>query len=413
VSGTQQIDPDIVRKEVAFKGGEPFKQSLLERTRTNLVALRLFRAVRIDEEDSESRDPRVDVRIRVSEGPTHEVRLGVGYDTEEQIRGLASWRDYDFFGGARQLGFTARVSLLRRTIAADFLQPHFPGLRDRIRLVLSEQQEDEETYTNDRSRISPRIEWGALPTVVPYAFYRLEYDSLSDVSRGVKALGSDIAPANAVLSGFGFGVDWSTVDDILDPSRGWTASGSVEPVGGFLGGDFAFVRVVAEGRYYQPLPKELLGAVRLRIGSAEPFAGTGDIPLYERFYAGGINSVRGYERRHVGRDATFVASDISHDVLGRRLATDRDPIGGKSLVEASVELRHPITRQVDGAVFLDAGQVALDSWDFPFDDMRYGAGFGVRYKSPIGPLRLDLGFPVEPPPGDPVWQVHVSIGQAF
>jgi len=64
-------------------------------------------------------------------------------------------------------------------------------------------------------------------------------------------------------------------------------------------------------------------------------------------------------------------------------------------------------------VFLDAGQISLDSWDFPVDDLQFGAGFGVRYKSPVGPLRLDLGFPNDPPPGDPFWQVHVSIGQAF
>src|SRR5205823_908366 len=79
--------------------------------------------------------------------PRHEVRFGVGYDTEEQLRGLAGWRDYDFLGGARQLGFTARASFLRRSIAADFLQPHFPGAHQRVRLVASEDQEDEETYT--------------------------------------------------------------------------------------------------------------------------------------------------------------------------------------------------------------------------------------------------------------------------
>src|SRR4029077_20010058 len=104
----------------------------------------------------------------------HEVRFGVGYDTEEQLRGLAGWRDYDFLGGARQLGFTARASFLRRTIAADFLQPHFPGHDERVRLIVSEDQEDEETYTNDRTRLMPRIEWQPRPGLTGYAFYRLE-----------------------------------------------------------------------------------------------------------------------------------------------------------------------------------------------------------------------------------------------
>src|SRR5206468_9266032 len=167
------VGEDVVRRELAFHEGQLFKQSLVERTRANLVSLRLFRAIRIDED--QGREPRVDFRIRLTEAPKHEVRLGVGYDTEEQIRGIASWRDYDFLGGARQLGFTARASFLRRTIAADFLQPHFPGSHQRLRLIASEDQEDEETYTDDRARFTPRLELQPLPALTAYAFYRIEY----------------------------------------------------------------------------------------------------------------------------------------------------------------------------------------------------------------------------------------------
>jgi outer membrane protein insertion porin family len=394
ISGAETVGEAVVRREVAFERGQPFKQSLIERTRSNLVALRLFRSIRIMED--KTRDPRVDIRIRVGEGPKHEVRLGVGYDTEEQIRGLAAWRNYDFLGGARQLGFSARASLLRRTLAADFLQPHFPGNHDRVRLLLFEQQEDEETYTNDRSRASPRIEWEALPGLTPYAFYRIEYDSLSDLSPAVHRRFQGLS--HGILSGLAFGVDWVDVDDLLDPSAGWTASASFEPVGGFLGGDFSFLRFLAEGRRYQRLPRNFVAALRARIGTEDPIAGSTDVPLFERFYAGGINSVRGYERRHVGPPDTFI---------------DNDPIGGRSLVETSVELLHPITEKIGGAIFFDAGQISLASYDIPIGDLQYGAGFGVRYKSPVGPLRLDLGFPFEPRPGDAHWQVHVSVGQVF
>src|SRR5207247_326248 len=254
----------------------------------NLMALRLFRTIRIDED--KSRDPRVAVRIRVIEAPRHEVRFGVGYDTEEQLRGLAGWRDYDLLGGARQLGFTARASFLRRSI----------------------------------------------------------------------------------------GADWNWTDDLLDPTRGWVTSASVEPVGGFLGGKFSFVRLQGEGRRYQPLVADLAAAFRFRLGAEEPFGGSRDVPLFERLYAGGIGSVRGYERRHVGP------------------LIDDDPVGGRSLVEGSAELRHPVTERLGAALFAGAGQGSLRSLGFPLDDLRYGFGFGVRYKSPVGPLRVDLGFPLEP-----------------
>jgi outer membrane protein insertion porin family len=394
VAGTESVDPAVVRRELAFRPGQPFRQSLVDRTRENLVALRLFKSVRVTEEGGAD-DPTVGVGVRVAEGPSHEVRLGIGYDTDEQIRGIASWRDYDFFGGARQLGFTARASFVRRTITADFLQPHFPGPKDRVQVFLSESQEDEDAYTNDRSRFMPRLEWAALPQVTPYAFYRIEYDSLSGVNAAIRRAIPDIAPANGFLSGLGFGVDVTTADDLLDPSRGWVANASVEPVGGFLGGSFSFLRVVAEGRRYQPLPARFLAAFRLRAGAADPIAGGDEIPLFERFYAGGLNSVRGYDRRRVGPKI------------------DDEPIGGRSLAEVSAELRHPITEKFGAAVFLDGGQVSVRSWHPPFDDLQWGTGFGVRYTSPVGPIRVDLGFPLERPPGDPAWQVHVSIGQTF
>src|SRR5438128_3552041 len=278
ITGTKSVDPAVPRRELAFAPGEPFKQSLLDRTRQNLVALNLFRAVRIEED--KSRDPVVSVRIHLTEMPPREVRLGVGYDTEEQIRGLASWRHYNFFGGARQLGFTGRASFIHRTVAADFLQPHFPGHANRTRVLLAEQEEEEDTFTLDRSRLSPRLEWAATDRIAGYAFYRIEYDLLSGVDEGVKRALPRGAPASGVLSGLGFGADWNTTDDLVDPSRGWVLGATVEPVGGLLGGDFNFVRLVADGRFYLPLVGGLLGATRFRLGTAEAYTRHDEVPRF-------------------------------------------------------------------------------------------------------------------------------------
>jgi outer membrane protein assembly complex protein YaeT len=393
VEGTEALDPRIVRRELAFEPDEPFAQSRLDRTRANLRALNLFNTIRIDEEAGG--DGRVDLRLRLREAPPREIRLGVGYSTDEQVRGLASWRNYNFLGGARQLGFSARASVIERALTADFLQPHFPGASNRTRLLLSEQLEDEDTYDLNRARVSPRLEWQATARLTGFAFYRAEYDALSDVAPAVRARLPGAAPRHSSLSGVGVGADWDQTDDLADPGRGWVAGATVEPVGGVLGGDFAFLRLIAEGRLYQPLGGRLLGALRLRMGTADVLDGTGEVPLFERFYAGGINSVRGYGRRRVGP------------------LVDDEPIGGRSLVETSIELRHPITESFGAAVFLDGGQVSLETFTFPFDDLRYGSGFGVSYRSPVGPLRVDLAFPVEPPPGDARWQVHVSFGAIF
>jgi translocation and assembly module TamA len=120
------------------------------------------------------------------------------------------------------------------------------------------------------------------------------------------------------------------------------------------------------------------------------------LPLFERLYAGGDRSVRGYGLRR----------------LGPRSAAN-DPIGGRSLLEGSIELRRSIWGDLGGAVFVDAGQVALAKLDPPIGDLKLGTGVGAFYKTPVGPLRLDIGFPLERPPGDAGWQLYFSIGQFF
>src|SRR4029453_10605284 len=179
ISGLTEVDPEVVRREVALRAGEPFRESLLDKTRKNLDALRLFRSVRLIEDDSGGE--RVDVDIALAEGERHEVRLGVGYETEEGVRGIAAWRDYNFRGGARQLGFTLRISQLFRTIAADFLQPHFPTQTSRLRLIFLQEQTDDDPYDLLETKGLPRLEWDVTPHLTTYAFYRAALDIMTGV----------------------------------------------------------------------------------------------------------------------------------------------------------------------------------------------------------------------------------------
>lgn len=392
VTGVEAIDEDVVRREIAFAPGEPFSEGAIEKTRRQLEALRLFHSVRLVEDEGASREVGIDVRLM--EAPQREVRFGIGYDTVEQVRGIAAWRNYNFLGGARQLGFAARVSLLRRSITADFLQPHFPTQHSRVRLAVSQEQLDEDTYTLLQTRGLPRIEWDIRPDLSVFGFYRAELDFLSDVPFPVERALPRATPDEAVLSGLGFGVDWNALDDLLDPRRGVSMSAVVEPVGGFLGGDADFVRLWGEVRGYLPLPWRLVAAGRVGLGSIEEYGDTA-VPIWERFYAGGLGSVRGYARRRVGP-----------------LVRD-EPIGGKSIVVTSFELRRRITETIGAAGFVDAGQVTRPSADFLIGDMQVGVGVGARYISPVGPIRLDLGFPLDRRGDDAAWQVYVSVGQTF
>lgn len=393
IAGTKRVEPDVIRRELAFAPGAPFKESLLEQTRAKLAGLNLFQTIRFEEGAGDG--AAVPIKIVVSEAPPRDVRFGIGYDTEEQVRGLASWRHYDFLGGARQLGVAARISFLRYTLLADFLQPHFPTDASRLRVIALAQREEEDGYTLDRARIMLREEWEPRPSLTTYVFYRLEYDSLSNVPT---ALANAIPLAvlkNAGLSSIGVGSEWSRVDDPVDPSRGVSLKSSVEPVGGVLGGDVGFLRFDSEAHAWIPLPLDNVVALRARFGTAQPWAGTAEIPLYERFYAGGTGSVRGFDRRRVGPLA------------------DGDPLGGRSVAEGSVEFRHRFTTAIAGVAFLDAGQLDQRSWRVPLDDLSLGTGIGVRYRSPVGPIQADIGFPINPQRGDNFFQLHIGIGGTF
>jgi len=394
IDGLERVDQYVVEREVVVKEGDVFDPKVLDRTRKQLLQLRLFRSVTLLEDDSQ--DPVVPITIRLVEGPHREVRAGIGYDTEEQIRGLLAWRTYDFLGGARQLGFTARASTIRRTLAADFLQPHWPLHEARSRLLLTFEEDDEDSYDLTQGRISPRLEWQATPRVLAFAAYRIERDHLTNVDNRVeRALDPEATPNYATVSATAFGLDWNRTDDLTNPTRGWIVSGEVDPAGGVLGGDVGFIRLLGTLRVFVPLPWRFGLATRGRIGTMDPIAGSDEIPLWERFYAGGIDSVRGYARRRVGP-----------------LAGD-EPLGGRSLMDGSFELRRPVAKALMLAVFVDGGQLSLDSFDLPTSGWQFGTGFGVHYVTPIGPIRFDIGFPLDRRGDDDAWQLHVSVGGAF
>src|SRR5262245_62144634 len=414
VSGVDAVDEKVVRREIAFKEGEPFRPSLLDKTRKNLDALHLFRSVRLVEDDS--RDDVVNIDVKLAETERHEVKLGVGYDTKEGIRGIAGWRDYNFFGGGRQFGVSARISQLYRTIAADFLQPHFPTQTSRLRTIFLQEQQIETTYDLLETKLLPRLEWDVTSRLATYAFYRASLDLLSNVKPAVRLAlsGPDqnqSRPSRSVVSGFGLGIDWNGTDDLVNPTRGEIGRFSVEPVG--LGGDVHLLRLIGEGRLYVPLIEGFGTAARLRIGSEEPIDGSSQIPIFERFYAGGIGSVRGYSRRRVGPLASSLLTLAQCNARGKNFVDCDEPVGGRSLIELSAELRHPVTKTIDIAGFVDAGQVDRLSWRVPIDDMQYGIGLGARYHSVIGPVRVDLGFPLNRRGDDATWQVYLAVGDTF
>lgn len=403
VSGTVRVAERLVRREIAYRRGDPYDPRKLEQTQARIFGLRLFRSATVQPATGLPAGSGVadvaivDVAITVVEGPPREIQAGIGYGLEDEIRGQLRWQHNDFFGGGRQLGVRLKGSAIAQAFEGEFRQPYFLHPRQTLIVPLSQAREDEPGFTVARVRLAPRVDRQPFADTKVSLGYTVEYDDLSSVPNNtIKRLQE--FEARGVVSSMNAVLERNTTLDLLDPKQGSVLNITAEQAGGPWQGDFSFYRAIAEGKAYLPVPGDRVLAGRVRIGAGDGYGQSRDLPLFRRFFAGGINSTRGYDRHLVGP------------------LDDREspsPVGGRSLLEASAELRTPIYDKISGVVFFDVGEVRRRAFSYTTGDLQFGTGVGVRYHTAIGPFRLDVGFPFEPPPGEPSWKIHFSIGQAF
>ena len=399
VQGTDKVAVRLVRREIAFREGEAFDPRKLDETQARIFGLRLFRSVLVRPHDAADRSGTVDVDVVVVEGPPRELIAGIGYGLEDEVRGQLRWQHNDFFGGGRQLGIRVKGSAIEQSVEGEFRQPYFLSPDQTFIAPLTQIREEEPAFTVARIRFAPRIERKLRPDLRVAIGYDVEYDDLSSVPDATVdrlAGGHSGYQPRGIVSSLTAFLERRTTTDLLDPRDGSVLTLTLEQAGGPWQGAYSFYSAVVEGKKYFPLPGERTLATRLRLGTSDAFGGSDDVPLFRRFYAGGINSTRGYDRQMLGP-----------------LSEKDDPVGGRSLLEGSVELRTPVYGAFGGVVFFDVGEVRRQPASLTLGDLQFGAGVGVRYRTIVGPLRLDLGFPFVPPRGEPSWQVHFSIGQAF
>ncbi|HSD10834.1 MAG TPA: BamA/TamA family outer membrane protein [Candidatus Binatia bacterium] len=393
VEGTKNVDPAIVLREREWHEGDRFSIDRVRETRENLLKRDLFSTVEIGWE-TRDKPSQVPMILKVEEKPPREIKFSVGFATDDHYRAQLRWQHNNWLGDGRQLGITLKYSSITSTAGVLFVQPHFllPHMRGVIEFL--QDRDDEDNYTLDASRLLPRLEPRITRDLSAYFGVRVERDKLTSIDQAtVDALGGEVK-SGLLLFGPSLGLRWNTTTDPLNPQGGEVVSLAVDEAG--PSGDFDFYTITGEAKKYQPLVLETILAGRAKLAFATPIGAEENLPLFERLYAGGEQSVRGYGRRRLGpRDS------------------DNNPIGGLSSVEASIELRHQIWGPLGGAIFFDAGQVSLDRFDPPVGDLKFGTGIAFTYATPVGPMRFDLGFPLERPPGDSSWQLYFSIGQFY
>jgi outer membrane protein assembly complex protein YaeT len=426
ISGNAAVSENIVRRQLTYRPGQLFRQSALQESQRKLYGPELFDFANVEPLRTEEKPTEVPTRVTVTEGKHHKVNFGVGYGTEEKGRVQVDWRHVNFLGGARTAGVLARYSGLDRGVRVNFKEPYFFGPRNDIALSAQSWHSDEPAFTLDtnggRATVSRRLRsgggpvLGSRPTTTLSLTYANEHENYTISQAALDdptfrdeliALGLDprTGKGRGTRSAISLDGGRNTTNNLLDAKHGYVASIHLEQAGRWLAGSYDYYELTSELRLYRSLGRRIVAAGQARIGSIDAL---GDpetkVPFFKRYFLGGATNLRGWGRYEV--------APLSGDGL---------PIGGHSFLNFSTELRASVWRSLGAVIFLDGGNVWSNRWSYNVNDMRYDVGPGLRYQTPIGPLRADLGYQLNPIPGLVVngqpqarrFRFHFSIGQAF
>jgi outer membrane protein assembly complex protein YaeT len=416
VVGNRSISPDLVRRQLEYKQGELYKGSLVEASQRRLYGLEVFQFVNLERAEKSQQESPVTMRATVAEGKHQRLTGGVGYGSEEKFRVDGEYRNLNAFGGARSAAVHGRWSSLDRGVHAEIRQPSF--LVSEATLMADGQ--NWYTYTPAYNSVTTGgrgifsyESWHHNSYLVTFTG---EHDSssIADSALGdlslrdeLIALGLDprTGEQNGTLYSLGFDFRRVTVDNLLDPQRGWQIVLHGERAGGFLPGTFNYWSTAGDVRRYHRVTRRLYVAGRAQFGTIAPANDIeANVPFAKRFFLGGASSIRGWGR--------FEVSPLSESGL---------PIGGNALLQGSGEARALVRGKFGVVAFVDAGNVWERNRQMNLTDLRYAAGVGVRYATVVGPLRADWGYQINPIPGlmadgEPQthrWRLHISVGPAF
>jgi outer membrane protein insertion porin family len=421
IEGEASVGEKVIRRELAVRRGAEYRLSDITESQRRLYGLELFQFVNITPKLPEDKSPIVPISVLVAEGKHRRLQLGAGYGSEEKARARASWRHVNFTGAARTVEGEAKWSSLEQGLRGSFTEPYL-FRHASLRLTGASWWASEPAYTyrsqGGRAMLTRQFSRGSagiargvrnelrVSLIHEYENYQITEAALGDLSIRDQLIALGLNPitgkGKGTLSGFEIDFDRDTSARPLDPRTGYLLLAHVESAGPWLAGTFRYNEVLGDGRKYFELGPRFVWANRVRAGTLAGPDGS-QIPFYKRYFVGGSTSVRGWGRYQV-----------SPMINGL-------PIGGRTMLEVSTEARFGVRGKLNGVLFVDGGNVWADAWQARPSDLRWAVGPGLRYDTPIGPMRVDLGIQLNPIQGLVIngtpearrWRIHFSIGQAF
>ena len=402
IRGNTSTQDKVIRREMKIAEGELYNATRLRRSQERITVLGFFENVDVAPEQTD--DPkRMDVVVKVKEKQTGTFQVGAGFSSLESFILTAQISKNNFLGRGQTVSAQITWSGIRQLFSVSFFEPYFFDSRWTFAFEVFNFQEDFVDFT--RLRTGGNLSFG----------YRLTDDlslsltyTLESVDATFRSTDIDIKRLrqSGLTSSLRGTVSYDSRNNRLFPSKGNYTTLSVEHAAEWLGSENLFTRYQARTRFYfNPVFDWVL-----KFNTTLGYVVSGDdrpVPLFERFFVGGIFTVRGFERNSIG-ESLGIAS-----LPGANL--DPINIGGDKQLIFNAELEIPIFAEVGirGVLFFDAGNAwGIDRSVDPFD-LRTSLGFGFRWQSPVGPLRFEWGFPIDPAPGEDPVVFEFTIGNFF
>lgn len=390
IVGNERVETALIENKLPFGPGDIYSSSQLEEVQRDIYSLGQFQAVFFRPRLGNEKGSEIPLTISLQEAPRTKAKLGAGYGAEEHLRAFVELKRLSFLGGARTLTLYAKYSRLTPiNTSITLAQPDFliPKLNLYIRPYIL--FEKEIGYSVDRFGGDVTLERRLFESLMTSVSYTLEQVNTPDGQEVTQS-----SPASYNKSALGLSLTLSTAVPVFDPREGWLQALRLFYTGLPPSPEVKFFRALYDIRRYDLISSSVVLATRFKIGTIWSYSESDFVPPEERFYAGGSYSVRGYSRSKLGPADTY-----------------GNPIGGKSLLEGSVEFRFPLAGSFGLVAFVDAGNVWEPTITYKLKDIAYAVGTGLRYETPVGPVRFDAARTLRQP-GMP-WQFHFSIGQAF
>lgn len=380
---------DIAR----FRPGEPFDATALIDLRRALIQTGLVSTVSVDPVEGATPET-VDIAVALAPAPPRTVAGELGYGTGEGARAELSWTHRNFFPPEGAVTFRGVLGTREQLASAVYRRNNFRK-RDRVlTFQLAAANVTRGAYQAKTFSLAGTLERQTNIFFQKTWTWSVGAELAASDERDVILSTGAPRQRTFFIAALPTSLTYDGSNDLLNPTRGFRLGGRLSPELSLQGKAFGYTRTQIDASVYQPVTPTIVMAGRLRLGTI--FGAPRDaVAPSRRFYAGGGASVRGYGYQDIGpRDP------------------NNDPVGGRSLTEFSLEARVKAFGNFGVVPFFDGGNIYTSVLP-KLTDFRYGAGIGVRYYSNFGPIRIDVGTPLNPQPGDARLAVYVSLGQAF